>query len=52
LPWLESTDASSKVVTVAHGNEEALALYQRFGFHPRTISLQQSDDNAAMRPKD
>jgi diamine N-acetyltransferase len=47
LAWLESTGASSKVVTVAHGNEEALAFYQRFGFHPRTVFLQQSHDNAA-----
>jgi diamine N-acetyltransferase len=47
LAWLESMGASSKVVTVAYGNQAALALYQRFGFHPRTISLQQSHDNAA-----
>jgi len=47
LAWLESTGASSKVVTVAHANEEALAFYKRFGFHPRTILLQQSRDDAS-----
>lgn len=47
LAWLDSAGASSKVVTVAHGNEGALALYKRFGFHPRTILLHQRHDNAA-----
>jgi GNAT superfamily N-acetyltransferase len=46
LAWLETTGASSKVVTVAYANEKALALYQRFGFHPRTILLQQTNDQA------
>jgi ribosomal protein S18 acetylase RimI-like enzyme len=46
LAWLDSTGASSKVVTVAHANAEALAFYQRFGFHPRTVLLQQSHDTA------
>jgi diamine N-acetyltransferase len=43
LAWLESAGATSKVVTVAHANEEALPFYQRFGFEPRTILLQQSE---------
>jgi ribosomal protein S18 acetylase RimI-like enzyme len=47
LAWLESVGASSKVVTVAYSNEEALALYKRFGFHPRTILLEKNHDNAA-----
>jgi GNAT superfamily N-acetyltransferase len=42
LAWLASAGASSKMVTVAHANEQALAFYQRFGFHPRTILLQHS----------
>ena len=46
LAWLESEGASSKVVTVAHANGEALAFYRRFGFHPRTVLLQQSQDAA------
>jgi ribosomal protein S18 acetylase RimI-like enzyme len=47
LAWLENAGASSKVVTVAYSNEQALALYQRFGFHPRNILLEQNDGNAA-----
>jgi len=43
----DSIGTSSKVVTVAYVNEAALALYRRFGFHPRTILLQQSDENGA-----
>jgi diamine N-acetyltransferase len=41
LEWMDATGASSKVVTVAHANEAALAFYERFGFQPRTILLQQ-----------
>jgi ribosomal protein S18 acetylase RimI-like enzyme len=44
LAWLDDAGASSKVVTVANGNEGALALYQRFGFHPHKILLQQRHD--------
>jgi GNAT superfamily N-acetyltransferase len=43
LDWLESAGATSKVVTVAHANVDALAFYKRFGFQPRTVLLQQSD---------
>jgi diamine N-acetyltransferase len=43
LEWLKHVEATSKVVTVAHANEEALAFYTRFGFAPRTILLQQND---------
>ncbi len=45
LAWLDDAGATSKVVTVANGNEGALALYKRFGFHPRKILLQQRHDN-------
>jgi diamine N-acetyltransferase len=47
LAWLDNVGASSKVVTVAHGNERALAFYRRFGFHPLSILLRQGHDNAA-----
>jgi ribosomal protein S18 acetylase RimI-like enzyme len=39
LVWFESAGATSKAVTVAYGNEEALAFYRRFGFRPRTLLL-------------
>jgi diamine N-acetyltransferase len=45
LAWLDSVGASSKVVTVAHGNERALTFYRRFGFHPRSVLLEQRHDN-------
>jgi ribosomal protein S18 acetylase RimI-like enzyme len=44
LAWLESIKATSKIVSVMTENEEALAFYRRFGFHPRTILLQESHD--------
>ncbi|MEP6936139.1 MAG: GNAT family N-acetyltransferase [Nitrospirota bacterium] len=47
LAWLECTGASTKVVTVAYANEEALAFYERFGFHPRAILLEQRHDPTA-----
>jgi ribosomal protein S18 acetylase RimI-like enzyme len=47
LAWMESAGASSKVVTVAYANEEALAFYKRFGFHPGAVLLQQSHQTAA-----
>jgi GNAT superfamily N-acetyltransferase len=43
LDWLESAGATSKVVTVAHANGQALGFYNRFGFQPRTVLLQQSE---------
>jgi GNAT superfamily N-acetyltransferase len=47
LAWMESAEASSKVVTIAYAKEEVLAFYRRFGFHPRTILLQQIHEPAA-----
>ena len=47
LAWMESAGASSKTVTVACANEEALAFYRRLGFHPRSILLQQGHETAA-----
>lgn len=40
LTWLDGMGAMTKVVSVAYANEEALALYRRFGFQPRTVLLQ------------
>jgi len=47
LAWLESMRVNSKIVSVMSENEEALAFYRRFGFHPRTILLQESHDHTA-----
>jgi len=47
LAWLDSLGATLKIVSVMSGNDEALAFYQHFGFHPRTIVLQESRDSAA-----
>ena len=47
LAWLDSVGVSSKVVTVAHGNERAFAFYRRFGFHPLSILLRQRRENVA-----
>ena len=44
LVWMESAEASSKVVTVAYANERVLAFYRRLGFHARTILLQQINE--------
>ena len=41
LAWLDKMGASSKFVTVAYGNEDAVSVYRRFGFYHRTILLQQ-----------
>jgi ribosomal protein S18 acetylase RimI-like enzyme len=41
LTWLDGMGATTKVMSVAYANEEALALYRRFGFQPRTVLLQQ-----------
>jgi len=40
LAWLDGIGAKTKVVAVGYANEEALALYRRFGFQPRTVLLQ------------
>ena len=47
LAWLESMCVTSKTVSVMSENTEALAFYRRFGFHPRTILLQENHDHAA-----
>jgi ribosomal protein S18 acetylase RimI-like enzyme len=47
LAWMERAEASSKVVTVAYANERLLAFYRRFGFHARTILLQQINETVA-----
>lgn len=47
LAWLDSKKVTAKIVSVMSDNDEALAFYRRFNFHPRTILLQESHDDAA-----
>jgi diamine N-acetyltransferase len=39
LAWFRAAGATSTVVSVMHGNDEAVAFYRRFGFHPRAVLL-------------
>jgi len=39
LTWLDSAGAASEIVALAFGNEKAMALYERLGFHSRTIAV-------------
>ena len=47
LAWLDSKKVAAKIVSVMSDNDEALAFYRRFSFHPRTILLQEIRDDAA-----
>src|SRR5437879_5107417 len=47
LARLDSMRVTSKIVSVMYENEKTLMFYQRFGFHPRTILLQEGGDDAA-----
>ena len=42
LSWLDAQGALDISITVAHGNEEALGFYRRYGFYPRTYVLRRS----------
>ncbi len=41
LSWMDRHEVRRKVVGVLVGNERAHSLYARFGFHPRTVILEQ-----------
>nr|WP_282433378.1 GNAT family N-acetyltransferase [Desulfosporosinus sp. FKA] len=45
LNWLEQNSITKKRLNVAVGNEQVLNFYRRFGFHPRTIILEQRVNN-------
>lgn len=47
LAWLDGRKVVAKTVSVMSDNDEALAFYRRFDFHPRAILLQESHDDAA-----
>jgi ribosomal protein S18 acetylase RimI-like enzyme len=39
MAWLQRNNAKSIVVEVLSGNDEAVHLYEKFGFHPRVTRL-------------
>lgn len=41
LEWLDYNKVEKKKIGVAVGNEDVLDFYKRYGFHPRTIILEQ-----------
>lgn len=44
LAWLESQNAENRTVGVALGNDRAFSFYERFGFLPRLVFLQQKTE--------
>ncbi len=41
LQWMDSHSVKKKIIAVGAGNEEVLPFYQRFGFYPHRIVLEQ-----------
>lgn len=41
LQWMDEMGAGKIVVNVAAGNEQAFGFYEKFGFNPRRIMLEQ-----------
>ena len=50
LSWLDTMQVTAKVVTVLAENAAALAFYHRFGFHPRTVLLQEIRNENTAEP--
>jgi ribosomal protein S18 acetylase RimI-like enzyme len=40
MHWLDEQKASSRMVSVAEGNEDVFPFYQRYGFYPRKTLLE------------
>lgn len=43
IAWMKSKEAKTIVLDVGVGNEAVLSFYNRYGFYPRTIVLQQTN---------
>jgi ribosomal protein S18 acetylase RimI-like enzyme len=41
LAWMDGLSSTSRIVVVGAGNEEVFSFYERYGFYPRTIVLEQ-----------
>ena len=48
LSWMDSEGAEKKRVAVADGNEDAWVFYQKFGFYPRMMVLEQTDSHEGL----
>ena len=44
LAWLKAEQASTILIEVAYGNDQALPFYGKFGFYPRRIHLFQKSN--------
>jgi ribosomal protein S18 acetylase RimI-like enzyme len=44
LSWMDAMKVDRKILDVGAGNEEVLTFYQRYGFFPRTIILEQVNE--------
>lgn len=40
LGWLDENGVKKKTVRVSVGNQKAVSFYERYGFHPRSITLE------------
>lgn len=44
LSWMDGMNVDRRILGVGAGNEEVLPFYQRYGFFPRTIILEQVNE--------
>ncbi|MBI4813781.1 MAG: GNAT family N-acetyltransferase [Methanobacterium sp.] len=42
LEWMDKKGVKKKTVNVAVGNQDAMSFYERYGFRPRSITLEQT----------
>ncbi len=45
LEWMDEKGAKRKKILVTAGNQDALSFYQRYGFKPRRVILEQIPNN-------
>jgi ribosomal protein S18 acetylase RimI-like enzyme len=45
LQWMDGKSVKRKTLAVSIGNEEVIKLYERYGFYPRSIILEQVEDD-------
>ncbi len=46
LIWMEENGTESKKIMVTVGNQEVLAFYQRYGFRPRSIIMEEAENQS------